>query len=433
MYQTLRRHPPLLAFFALGAGLVLGGCRGTAEARGRPVIEFWSGWTGHEGKVFQAVVDRFNQEHPAFFVHNLGGVQDDTRTIRAITAGVPPDAFILWNPGYVGPLAANGALQSLDGRFAAGLAERDFVPVSLQLCRYHGHLYGLPVLIDGSALFWNRRAFREVGLDPNHPPGTLAELVEGARRLTRRDDAGHITRLGIEPPDPWPYLFATGAPLVDGTGRPVADTPETRQALAWSRDLIQAMGGATAVDTFAAGFGQAQSDNHPFLVGQVAMMVSGEWMPHWIERWAPTLDYGIAPFPRASPSASMSSAVTGNVVCIPLESRHPEAAWVFVSWLQTREAQLQFARGVFNLPNRRDMLTEPSLTQGSKAARGYAALLELTASPGARAFPNLAISNFYQAELTNARDFVAHGDKTPEQALRDLQRRLDREAAREQP
>src|SRR5205823_2438866 len=129
----------------------------------------------------------------------------------------------------------------------------------------------------------------------------------------------------------------------------------------------------------AAGFGQAQSDNHPFLVGQVAMMVSGEWMPHWVERWAPTLDYGVAAFPCTDPDAPPTSAVGGNVVCIPRESHHPEAAWAFVSWLQTREAQLEFARGIFNLPNRRDMLAEPTLTRGSRAARGYSVLLKLAA------------------------------------------------------
>jgi maltose-binding protein MalE len=78
------------------------------------------------------------------------------------------------------------------------------------------------------------------------------------------------------------------------------------------------------------------------------------------------------------------------------------------------------------------MLNEPTLTRGSRANRGYAVLLKLSASPGARAFPNLPVTNFYRAELTNARDFVAHGDKTPEQALRDLQRRLDREMEREE-
>ena len=147
----MQQKPPiyrsLCALLALTAALV-SGCRDTAAAGRRTVIEFWSGWTGHEARVFQALVDRFNREHRGLYVHNFGGVQDDTKTIRALTAGVPPDAFFLWNPGYLGPLAANAALQPLEGRLAsAGLTERDFVPVSLQLCRYRGRLYGLPVLI----------------------------------------------------------------------------------------------------------------------------------------------------------------------------------------------------------------------------------------------------------------------------------------------
>lgn len=434
MQQRYASRPSLLVLVGLAAALIAGGCRDTAAAGGRTVIEFWSGWTGHEAQVFQALVDRFNREHPGLFVHNFGGVQDDTKTIRALTAGVPPDAFFLWNTGYVGPLAANGALQPLAERLAsAGLAERDFVPVSLQLCRCRGRLYGLPVLIDASALYWNRRMFGDAGLDPDQPPRTPQELVEDARRLTRRDAAGRLTRLGLQPPEPWPILFAAGAPLIGAAGRATADTPETRRALAWDREIIDAMGGAAAVDSFAAGFGQEQSGNHPFFAGQAAMMVSGEWMPHWIERWAPSLDYGIAPFPTQDPHAPPTSSIGGNIVCIPRESRHPEAAWIFVSWLETRAAQLEFARGIYNLPNRRDMLAEPSLTQGSRATRGYSELLKLSASPGARAFPNLPVSNFYQTELTNARDFVAHGDKTPEQALRDLQRRLDREQSREIP
>src|SRR5216683_169618 len=121
----MQQRPPicrsLLALLALAALLVASGCRDTTTAaHGRTVIEFWSGWTGREGQVFQALVDRLA---------------------------------------------------------SAGLSEQDFVPVSLELCRYRNHLYGLPVLIDGSALFWNKRAFREAGLDPERPPRTLEEVV----------------------------------------------------------------------------------------------------------------------------------------------------------------------------------------------------------------------------------------------------------------
>src|SRR5438094_457229 len=71
-----------------------------------------------------------------------------------------------------------------------------------------------PALLDSTALYWNRRMFREAGLDPDRPPRTRAELIAAARRLTRRDSAGRLARLGLEPPEPWPILFAAGAPLV---------------------------------------------------------------------------------------------------------------------------------------------------------------------------------------------------------------------------
>jgi multiple sugar transport system substrate-binding protein len=420
---------PLLALLALAVALSGGGCREAAEVRGRTVIEFWSGWTGREGRAFQAVVDRFNREHPALFVHNVPGIQDDTRTLRALTAGVPPDAVSLWNNRYLGPLAASGALQPLDDRLAAArIPESDFVPASLQLCRYRGRLYALPFLTDATALFWNRAAFREAGLDPDRPPRSPFELTKYARRLTRRDASGRLTRIGLQPSELIPFLYATDASLVDASGGVTADTPETRRALTWYRDVIEAMGGVAAVMPFTEGFGQSQGDRNPFFVRQTAMMISGEWMPYWLERWAPTLDYGIAPFPRADLDAPPTSSIVGSSVTIPRESRHPEAAWVFATWLQTRPAQLALARDLYNLPVRRDLVTDPALTRGSRAARGFGALLSLAASPGARAFPNLPIASFYEAELTYARDFVLHGTKSPEGALRDLQFRLEREA-----
>jgi hypothetical protein len=54
-------------------------------------------------------------------------------------------------------------------------------------------------------------------------------------------------------------------------------------------------------------------------------------------------------------------------------------------------------------------------------------VLRIAGSPNARAFPTLPVSNFYMKEINNARDFVIHGAKTPEQALHDAQRRVLRE------
>ena len=57
----------LSALPLLLSAIILAGCYRGDSPRGRPLrgqrlaIELWSGWTGGEGKVFQALVDRFNR------------------------------------------------------------------------------------------------------------------------------------------------------------------------------------------------------------------------------------------------------------------------------------------------------------------------------------------------------------------------------------
>src|SRR5205814_1316456 len=96
--------------------------------------------------------------------------------------------------------------------------------------------------------------------------------------------------------------------------------------------------------------------------------------PSWLERLAPDLDYGVARFPDVDPDGPPTANIGGNPVCIPRESRHPDAAWTFISWLQTRDAQLEFARGIHNLPNRIDMLAYPILASFYYSLTDYAVL-----------------------------------------------------------
>jgi len=270
--MTAIRWLILLVVFAA----LLGGCAPSRAPKGTVVVSVWSGWTGQEGKAFQALCDEFNRTHPGIFVHNLGGVTDNTKIIRAITAGAPPDAFTLWSSPDMGPLAAHGAVRNLDGYFrASGLREADFVPGALPLCRYDGHFIGMPLLMDTSALMWNKTAFRDAGLDPERPPRTLQEMRDYAERLTRRDAGGEITRLGMMLPDTILLCWLHGGGFLDPrTGAPTANRPENVPAFTYYRDLVQAMGGRASVQSFGSGFGQGQGPNHPFFVGKVAMMLS---------------------------------------------------------------------------------------------------------------------------------------------------------------
>ena len=60
-------------------------------------------------------------------------------------------------------------------------------------------------------LYWNKDAFKEAGLDPEKAPGNWDEMVEYAKKLTKRDAAGKVTQWGVKiPSSGFPYWLFQG-------------------------------------------------------------------------------------------------------------------------------------------------------------------------------------------------------------------------------
>lgn len=415
---------------AIALAVLFAGCAGERDRPGVVTIEVWNGWTGQEAASFQKLCNEFNASHPGIYIHNLGGVTDDSKVIRAITAGVPPDVFTIWNSGDVGPLAGYGAISNLDAQFrASGMKESDFVPGALPLCKYKGHFIGMPLLMDTLALFWNKDSFRAAGMDPERPPQTLPELRDAAKRLTLRDKQGEITCLGLQLPDTSLLCWINGGDFLDQDGRPTANSPENVRAYTYYKSLVDSMGGENQVEAFGSGFGQGQGPNHPFFIGKVAMMINGEWIPSWIERYAPQLHYGVTsvPYDPARPDCKGTTLLSVNLLAIPSEAKHPKEAWEFLRWLQRPEVQLEFADALNNVPNTRAALKMPQLITGSERRRNYGKFWVIAQNVHAKGFPVSEVGQFYQDELGHATDFVLYGSKTPKTALDDVQAKVERE------
>jgi ABC-type glycerol-3-phosphate transport system substrate-binding protein len=414
---------------------LLHGCeRGRAEANRVVEITVWSMWTGQEEQNFERVLRRYEQLHPHIRIRNLGAVGDDTKTVRAIVAGVPPDFCTLSDPSYLGPLARNHAIRPLDSLFRqTGLHEADFVPASLGLCRYGGQLYGMPFLIDDKALMWDKDAFRVAGLDPERPPRTLEELTDYAVKLTKHDRDGKLVTLGLRPPS-MDDIYAVCA-LYNGrftdpqTGRITADAPGNTAGLDWNKQLVERMGGNAEVNAFKSGFGRDMGASNPFFTGKVAMQFCGEWTPYWVARFAPQMRYGVAPVPppAARPENAGITWIGGNVFCIPAESRHPQEAWDFMVWMQSTEAQVMFAHDMYNVPNARAALKSPVLRTGQPFRARYALYLDMADDPRAGYFPVTPVASLYMNQLSTATDQVLFGDKTSQQALTEVRLRVQKE------
>ena len=60
-----------------------------------------------------------------------------------------------------------------------------------------GKLWGMPFEAGVLLLYYNKVAFREVGLDPEKPPRDLEEVRQYSEKLLKRDASGNVVRSGI--------------------------------------------------------------------------------------------------------------------------------------------------------------------------------------------------------------------------------------------
>src|SRR5687767_9359222 len=192
--SLVRRVAWLVATVALLA--FAGPARAAEPPPGRVVVSYWEKWTSSERDAMQAVVDDFNaSQSKIFVVHTaLSGVNQ--KTLMATAGGNPPDLAGVWANDVV-DYADRDALTPLDELARGTSVEKErYLPQYWDMGVYRGVLYGVPSVPVVTGLHWNKRLFREAGLNPEQPPQTIAELDAYAERLTRIEN-GKIQQIGF--------------------------------------------------------------------------------------------------------------------------------------------------------------------------------------------------------------------------------------------
>ncbi|MFO7179495.1 MAG: extracellular solute-binding protein [Pseudomonadota bacterium] len=402
-------------------------------AGGRVRVVYWEKWVDFERAAMQAVVDAFNRSQDRIYVEYVSVSSIGQKTLIATAGGNPPDlAGVAAND--VVDFAARDALTPLDD-FARGTlvhAER-YLPLYWDMGVYRGVLYGVPSVPVVTGLHWNKRLFREAGLDPERPPRTIAELDAFAERLTVVEN-GNIRRVGFLPATPsyFPFFWGAffGAELWDGDARILLDSPENRQAYTWVQSYAKRFG-VPVLQRLASSFGNLASAEDPFMAGRLAMVFQGIWLANYIEQFAPELEWGAAPFPSAREGDPPVAYVDSDMLVIPRGARHPREAFEFIAFLAQQEMTERLALG----QRKNSPLREVSDTFFREHRHPYIRMFqELAQSPGARAQPKMSVWKEYREEARTMFQRIWLLQATPEAALAEAQERMqnawDRERRR---
>lgn len=389
------------------------------------VVEYWEKWTGIEGEAMQRVVADFNASQDRIEVRYSMISQIEMKLMLAIAGRHPPDVAGIWSyslPVYV----ENNALRPLDGLAkSAGIAEEDYLPSIWKMCVYRGRLWALPSTPASVALHWNKRLFREAGLDPEQPPRTIAELEEFNEKLTKKDAQGNYVAFGHLPLEPdwwtttWGFWF--GATLWDGEDTLTPDSPENIRAGKWIASYPKRFG-VRPVSAFLEGMGSFASPLNPFIRGQVAMEIQGPWMWNFLRKYGTgDFELGVAPFPSEDGKGPPVTLVEADVLVIPKGARHVQEAWEFIRYVNQRGPMEKLCMGQCKFSPLSEVSVEFWRDHPHPDIRVF---YDLAASPGARPAPRVTVWTQYKAELDQAVKEVWALRQTPEEAFRKVRERM---------
>ena len=173
-----------------------------APAAGATKITFWFGLTGFNGGVTQEVVNRFNTSQTKYYVEAIQQPNyDDTinKLSTSFAGGALPNIVQIYDIGTQRMIDSKRIVPVQDflDKEKSDIAA-DLEPAVASYYTVNGKLYSMPFNSSAPVMYYDKNAFKEVGLDPEKPPTTYDELFEAAKKLVKKDASGKIIRSGVD-------------------------------------------------------------------------------------------------------------------------------------------------------------------------------------------------------------------------------------------
>ena len=330
-----------IATLLLALTLVMSACQPQAPAptaTPEAVTLLWAFWgSPAEAETHRAVADVFTAEHPNITIETMvepwGDYFTKVQTLWASgDSSVIPDVLFLWpTPRY----AADGVLENLDSWIKkSGYDLNDYWPALLESAMYNGSVYGFPRDIGLEVLYYNKDMFDEVGVEYPTDDWTWADLLAAAEQLTVVEASGRVARyaLGMEGGKYALWVGQNRGGILDDMRNPSKCTLTEPAAMEGVKFFADMMNNNYAMRD--ANLGQSGGDAAVFQSGQVAMIIQNSSRVSAFN--AADMNYDVAVVPI--PAGGQRSATAGGAAWVMSSgSGNKEAAWTFLSWLQSTD------------------------------------------------------------------------------------------------
>ncbi|MEM2001261.1 MAG: sugar ABC transporter substrate-binding protein [Candidatus Methanomethylicaceae archaeon] len=312
-------------------------------------------------KIWKDLADMFHEKHPNIVV-DVQAVPATTwaeyfdKIATMIAGGSPPDLARIAIEG-VQLCATKGLMLPIDKYVSRDKEELqeffdDVHPALIEVFRYEGKIYMLPIEWNNMVIFYNTKIFEKNGIARPSKDWTKEDFLEIARKLTQDFDGDdRIDQYGFEIPIQYfagamPWIFNAGATfLTPDWKKPLVNDPKCVDAVQFMRDLIWehkvAPPAPTSLDPLYAHFSS----------GQIAMMGGGRWPVLQFVN-AGMYDFDVQLWPKWRDQVT-EFGVGG--VAIMQATKNPDAAWEFVKFTTSKESMIYWTKLGWCVPARRSI------------------------------------------------------------------------------
>ncbi|MGH3311134.1 MAG: extracellular solute-binding protein [Streptomyces sp.] len=319
------------------------------SAKDKQTLTVWA--MGEEGKHLQKVAKDFEKKHSNITVKVTPVAWDvvHQKLVSGVAAGKLPDMAQMGST-MLGEFIELDALAPVDTK---KFSKSDFFPAAWDGGVKEGEAYGVPWYVDTRALYYRTDLAKKAGIDK--PPATWKEQRELATAYKEKAGTKYGTYnqpANIGTWQTWlPYLYSAGGKLLDGSGKPALDSPESVKALteyAWYFDKGLSKKNTPPDYDVVKDFG----------TGDAPMFVSGPWINQAITDQQPQLKGKWAPAPLPGDKSS-TSWIGGSSLVTFKKSERQAAAEKFTQYLTSTEQQAHWYEITKSLPANKAAWDQP--------------------------------------------------------------------------
>ena len=335
----------------------------TTDPNGNTIVKimFHVDKSSTEGQAYQKRIDAFNAAYKdkgikaqaIFKARSAGASGYETELLNNQLEGTLAD-IITFDAPNTAAYAISGLLYDI-----SSLIPKEEQDKFYSLNTYEGKLYGLPIQESSAGFFYNKKIFRDAGIDVSgytaENPWTFEQFKEVCAKLkahgvTAVDMRIDATKDETAPYLLYPFIYAAGGEFTSTDGYIATgyyNSSSTAKGFQFIKDLID-----SGYTSYAIG----ATD---FFTGKVGMYLSSGWtIPDldnkYREYFASRDDWGLLPYPKdvtaASATGSWSYAITNN------HHEDKTATLELLKWMTSAESSEAITNATGMIPARKDVV-----------------------------------------------------------------------------